>query len=127
MLLSLTDLSQEPLQSQIARQIRAKILSGELQDGEMLPSIRALAKEHRVSVVTVQRGYEYLEREGLIHSRRGKGFYVSKLRSKTKKKMAEQRLNNQIEPIIKIALEEGMEPGEIIAAVSSLLAKKKRS
>jgi len=71
MLLNLTDLSNEPLQSQIFRQIRAKILSGELAAGEMLPSIRALALQQQVSVVTVQRGYESLERAALIHSRRG--------------------------------------------------------
>ena len=66
MLLNLTDLSDEPLQSQIARQIRAKILAGEVPAGQVLPSIRGLAKEQRVSVITVQRGYEALEREGLI-------------------------------------------------------------
>jgi GntR family transcriptional regulator len=123
MLLNLTDLSQEPLQSQIARQIRAKILNGEVGAGEMLPSIRALAREHRVSVVTVQRGYENLEREGLIHSRRGKGFFVSQIRHKTKKKMAAQRLKEQLKPILKIAVEEGMEPGEIAEAVTALLEK----
>ena len=55
MLLNLTDLSDEPLQSQISRQIRAKILSGELPAGRVLPSIRGMAKEQRVSVITVQR------------------------------------------------------------------------
>ena len=88
MLLNLTDLSDEPLQSQISRQIRAKILNNDLEAGEMLPSIRNLAREHKVSVVTVQRGYEALEREGLIHSRRGKGFFVSDLKQKDKKGMA---------------------------------------
>lgn len=123
MLLNLTDLSQEPLQSQIARQIRAKILSGEIGAEEMLPSIRALAREHRVSVVTVQRGYEQLEREGLIHSRRGKGFFVSRIRPKAKKKMAAQRFKERIEPLIKIAIEEGMEPAEIVEAINVLLEK----
>ena len=70
MLLNLTDLSDESLQSQISRQIRAKILSGELAAGEVLPSIRGLARDQHVSVITVQRGYENLERDGLIHSRR---------------------------------------------------------
>jgi GntR family transcriptional regulator len=75
MLLNLTDLSDESLQNQLSRQVRAKILNGELMAGEMLPSIRSLAREQRVSVITIQRGYETLEREGLIHSRRGKGFF----------------------------------------------------
>ena len=77
MLLNLTDLSNEPLQSQIVRQIRAKILAGGLPAGIDLPSIRKLAREQHISVITVQRAYESLEREGLIHSRRGKGFFVS--------------------------------------------------
>ncbi|MCB0317005.1 MAG: GntR family transcriptional regulator, partial [Calditrichaeota bacterium] len=79
MILNLTDISDEPLQSQISRQVRAKILAGELGAGDNLPSIRGLARDQRVSVITVQRAYEYLEREGLIHSRRGKGFFVSEL------------------------------------------------
>lgn len=124
MLLNLTDLSDEPLQSQIARQIRAKVLSGELPAGETLPSIRVLAKEQRVSVVTVQRGYETLEREGLIHSRRGKGFFVSEIKEASKKEMAMQRLIEKIEPILKIALEEGMSAEEIIEAIQSILTKK---
>lgn len=124
MLLNLTDLSDEPLQSQIARQIRAKVLRGELPAGETLPSIRVLAKEQRVSVVTVQRGYETLEREGLIHSRRGKGFFVSDIKAASKKEMAMRRLIEKIEPILKIALEEGMSAEEIIEAIQSILGKR---
>ena len=88
MLLNLSDVSDESLQSQISRQIRAMILAGEVHAGQILPSIRALAREQRISVITVQRGYENLEREGLIHSRRGKGFFVSEIREDRKKAMA---------------------------------------
>ena len=84
MILNLTDLSDEPLQSQIVRQIRAKILAGELTAGANLPSIRMLAKEQKVSVITVQRAYERLLRDNLIHSRRGKGFFVSKIEKEEK-------------------------------------------
>ena len=76
MILNLSDLSDEPLQGQIVRQVRAKILAGELAADSDLPSIRSLAREQQVSVITVQRAYESLVREGLIHSRRGKGFFV---------------------------------------------------
>ena len=55
MILNLSDLSDEPLHAQVSRQIRAKILSGNLDGGDALPSIRGLAKEQRVSVITVQR------------------------------------------------------------------------
>ena len=85
MILNLTDLSSEPLQSQIYRQIRSMILAGDLKAGELLPSIRGLAREVKVSVITVQRGYEILEKEGLIISRRGKGFFVSELHARKKR------------------------------------------
>ncbi len=121
MLLNLTDLSDEPLQSQISRQIRAKILSGDLVSGIMLPSIRKLAREQKVSVITVQRGYEVLENEGLIHSRRGKGFFVSPLKNNQKKEMAEARLSETLKPIIKTAVDEGMSRQDIERVVIELL------
>jgi len=124
MLLNLTDLSSESLQSQIARQVRAKILAGELPAGSVLPSIRVLAKDHKVSVVTVQRGYESLERQGLIHSRRGKGFFVSDIEKEIKKEMAMERLASQIEPIINAALDEGLSPEEILETIDTILAIK---
>jgi GntR family transcriptional regulator len=121
MLLTLTDLSAEPLQSQIIRQIRASVLAGELEKGTSLPSIRALATEQRVSVITVQRAYESLEREGLIHSRRGKGFFVSELRHQEKKEMARQRLEENIGPHISSALSEGLKIQDIKAVVEAVL------
>lgn len=124
MLLNLTDLSDEPLQSQISRQLRAMILSGELPAGETLPSIRALARQQRVSVITVQRGYEMLEREGLIHSRRGKGFFVSEIDDVKKKTMARQRLLDALEPLLKAGLSEGMGPEDIAEAFRTTLRKQ---
>jgi len=123
LLLNLTDLSNEPLQSQISRQIRAKILSGELVAGTMLPSIRKLAKEQKVSVITVQRGYEVLENEGLIHSRRGKGFFVAPLHDSQKKKFSENKLSETLSPIIKNAVDEGMSKLEIEQVLKELLDK----
>jgi GntR family transcriptional regulator len=125
MLLNLTDLSDEPLQSQISRQIRAKILSGELIAGQVLPSIRGLAKEQRVSVITVQRGYENLERDGLIHSRRGKGFFVSRIAQDRKKEMARARLIEQLEPIVSEAFSEGMSDQDILAVFKSILGRRR--
>ena len=123
MLLNLTDLSSEPLQSQIVRQIRAKILGGELTAAENLPSIRQMAREQRISVITVQRAYEILEREGLIYSRRGKGFFISDLPEKAKMKMAEIRLEDNIKPKIRTALEEGMDRDGIIKTIERILGE----
>lgn len=121
MLLTLTDLSAESLQSQIIRQIRAGILAGELEAGTSLLSIRALATEQRVSVITVQRAYESLEREGLIHSRRGKGFFVSELERHEKRDMARQRLEDNIGPHIISALSEGLRIQDIKGVVDSVI------
>ncbi len=65
-----------PIYEQIERQIKEMIVSGELKEGEMLPSIRALAADVKISVITVKRAYEDLEKEGMIYSVQGKGFYV---------------------------------------------------
>lgn len=123
MILNLTDLSNEPLQGQIYRQIRAMILAGDLKAGELLPSIRKLAREEKVSVITVQRGYELLEREKLILSRRGKGFFVSDLHDNKKKELAEERLKEKIEPIIEFAKNEGMSIEETKKVLIEILQK----
>ena len=123
MLLNLTDLSAEPLQSQIIRQIRAKILTGELKSDSDLPSIRRLAREQHISVITVQRAYEGLEREGLIHSRRGKGFFVSSLSGPQKKSLAVERLKETLKSPIRAALSEGLGKDEINRIVEFLIKK----
>ena len=123
MILNLTDLSGEPLQSQIYRQIRAMILSGDLKAAEMLPSIRRLAREEKVSVITIQRGYELLEREGLILSRRGKGFFVSEIHELEKKELAKKRFIEKIEPTIELARNEGLTKEEISRILVELLQK----
>lgn len=61
---------------QIVNQMKNQIVTGVLKEGEALPSIRALATELQVSVITTKRAYEELEKEGLIRSVAGKGFYV---------------------------------------------------
>lgn len=66
-----------PIYEQITRQIKEGILSHELEPEEMLPSIRQLAKELQISVITTKRAYEELEAEGMIYSVPQKGFYVS--------------------------------------------------
>jgi len=124
MLLNLTEHSDEPLQGQIARQIRAKILAGDLPEGDALPSIRALASQQRVSVITVQRAYERLERDGLIQSRQRRGFFVASLSDASKRKRAEQHLQEQIEPLIRNALAEGLTPQDIAKVIDPLLASK---
>ena len=69
--------SSVPIYQQIAIQLKDEILKGNMSEGEMLPSIRGLAKELRISVITTMKAYELLQEEGLIQSIPGKGYYVS--------------------------------------------------
>ena len=121
MLLHLTDASTEPLQGQVVRQIRAKILAGELTAGADLPSIRKLASELHVSVITVQRAYESLEYQGLVHARPGRGFIVSELSKDGRKGIARERLKEVLEPRIKSALAEGLSKEEVSRIISAIM------
>lgn len=123
MILNLSDISSESLQSQIIRQVRAQILNGSLLSGEDLPSIRKLSRDEKISVITVQRAYEALEREGLIYSRRGKGYFVSELSESKKQKMIRNNLSESITPFIKSALAEGISKNELVLVVKEILKK----
>ncbi len=68
-----------PIYEQITNQIKEKIMSGELKSGESLPSMRLLAKELRISIITTKRAYEDLESAGFIESFTGRGSFVKKL------------------------------------------------
>lgn len=66
-----------PLYEQIVLQIKAQVMSGDLQSGEALPSIRSLAKSLQISVLIVQKAYDILQEDGFIETTAGKGYYVS--------------------------------------------------
>lgn len=69
--------SDKPIYEQIASQVRAAIMTGELAAGDQLPSIRALATQLRISAITTKRAYQDLEAQGFIHTVPGKGCFVS--------------------------------------------------
>ena len=73
----LSNSGQEPIYAQITRQIKQQILSGALRPGDALPSIRLLARELRISVITTKRAYEDLERDGFILTQQGRGSFVA--------------------------------------------------
>jgi GntR family transcriptional regulator len=123
-LLHLSELSPEPLHGQISRQIRARILAEQLAGDEPLPSIRALARDQRVSVITVQRAYEDLEREGLIRSRPGKGFFVTSIPEERKQDMAEERLKEALAHLVVESAAEGLEEAQIREVFERVLRTK---
>lgn len=90
----------KPIYEQIMTEIKENIISGQVKEQEQLPSIRSLARELKISVITTKRAYEELEKEGLIYSIAGKGFYVADkntdmLREK-KVSMIEERLQETV-------------------------------
>ncbi len=121
--LSLKETSDEPLHRQLTTQLRAAILRGELDGEQALPSIRRLAREQRVSVITVQRAYDDLEREGLIHARRGKGFFVSKLTPKHKTRLGEARLERRLSEATNQALADGLSAEQMRRVFKDVLTK----
>lgn len=72
----ISNVSETPIYQQLKNQIKEAILTGEIQDGELLPSIRNLANETRVSVLTTRRAYDELEEEGFIKTVHGKGTFA---------------------------------------------------
>ena len=81
--------SPDPIYEQIVRQIKGQIIAGELAEGEPLPSIRKLAHELQISVITTKRAYEELDKEGLIDTVGGKGTFVA---SQNQEFMREKRM-----------------------------------
>lgn len=75
----ITNNSETPIYEQIKSQIKSLILTGHLKEGDTLPSMRLLAKELRISIITTKRSYEELEREGYIESYTGKGSFVKSI------------------------------------------------
>lgn len=90
-----------PIYDQIFTQLKNRILSGELRENEMLPSIRSLAKDLRISVITTKRAYEDLERDGFVVTVAGKGCFVAprnlELMREEHRKKVEEALTKAIE------------------------------
>lgn len=92
--------SEKPIYEQICAQIKTAILNNELKEGEALPSIRFLAKELRISVITTKRAYEELEKSGFITTQAGRGSFVS-LKNK---EIVREELYRQIEEMMQKAV-----------------------
>lgn len=116
--------SGEPIYSQIENQIKKEILVNNLEPNEPLPSIRGMAKDLRISVITIKRAYDDLEREGFIYTVPGKGSFVS---VQDKDSIKELIMTNIKEHLLK-ALDEGQKAGvsadEIIKVLKDLSGNK---
>lgn len=92
--------SDNPIYEQIKDQIKNQILNGKLKEGDMLPSMRLLAKELRISIITTKRAYEELERDGYIESFTGKGSFVKSVN----KEMLRENIVYEIEELFEQVL-----------------------
>jgi GntR family transcriptional regulator len=105
---------------QIVNQLKSAIVTGELTAGEALPSIRALAADLSVSVITTKRAYEELEKEGLIRSVAGKGFYVCEYNTDYLKEKQLMMLEKRLGEIIGEAKRAGLGSDELVEMVQAL-------
>ncbi|MDF2724112.1 MAG: GntR family transcriptional regulator [Paenibacillus sp.] len=99
--LSVSLSSGEPIYAQIKEQIKNQIVSGQLREGEHLPSIRNLAQDLKISVITTKRAYDELEQEGLVTSVSGKGTFVSSRNKESIREMKYRELEDRLRAAIK--------------------------
>ncbi|MBQ3783457.1 MAG: GntR family transcriptional regulator [Lachnospiraceae bacterium] len=106
---------------QIVNQLKNGILSGELETGEALPSIRKLAADLQVSIITTKRAYEELEKEGLIRSQAGKGFYVCEYNTDYLKEKQFMMLETHLSEVIEECKAAGLSKEDILEMVETLM------
>ena len=113
----LSNSSGKPIYEQIADQVREQILSGALSAGDALPSMRVLAKELRISVITTKRAYEELERDGFLDNVPGKGCFVA---PQNRELLREAQLR-RVEDILAQAVDEARKGGFSLSDLQELL------
>ena len=110
----------QPIYDQIYSQIKAQIIAGKLSPGEALPSIRALAKDLRISVITTKRAYEELEREGFINTVPGKGCFVAPQNPELAREDALRRAEEHLSQAVDIAKTAGLTLSELTETLNLL-------
>lgn len=110
-----------PIYEQIKEQIKAQILSGELAEGEKLPSLRRLAADLKISVLTTTRAYNELEAEGYITSQQGRGFFVMSSSSQLLREQLLKNVEAQLQGAIDFAEKAGMSREELLALLKLLM------
>ena len=95
--------SGKPIYEQIKEQIKTNIINNELKEGDLLPSIRVLARDLHCSVITTKNAYEELEKEGYIKSVPAKGFYVSAINKELAREEQLNKIEKYLEEAVRIA------------------------
>ena len=106
-----------PIYDQIYSQIKSQIISGALKQDEMLPSIRGLAKDLRISFITTKRAYEELEKDGFIYTLPAKGCYVAPLNAELLREENLKKIEAYIDEIVRLAASCNLSKQEIMEMV----------
>ena len=117
----ISNTSGKPIYEQITEQIKQAIMRGQLKPGESLPSMRLLAKELRISVITTKRAYEDLERDGFIETVAGKGSFVASKNAEFLREEALRRVEAALQQAVDTASRSGVSPQELRQMLELLL------
>lgn len=109
----ISNTSKDPIYKQIAKQIKGMIIRGELDQGQALPSIRGLAKDLQISVITTKRAYDELEKEGFIESVQGKGSFVARQNEELIKEKKLKVIEDKLVQLVKESKNMGISYEEI--------------
>lgn len=118
--LIISNTSGKPIYEQIVSQIKRQIVSGELVSGEMLPSIRSLAKDLRISVITTKRAYDELERDGLIVTAAGKGSFVAERNAEWLREDVLRKIEDHLQQISQLAAQIGLSGEDLCEMLRTL-------
>ena len=113
-----------PIYDQIYSQIKSQIISGAFQEDEMLPSIRGLAKDLRISFITTKRAYEELEKDGFIYTLPGKGCYVAPKNVELLREENLKKIEEHIDEVVRLAASCNLSQKDIIEMVNFSLEEQ---
>lgn len=113
--------SMVPIYEQVADQVKKNIISGELKEGQVLPSVRALSSQLRISALTVKKAYDRLEDEGFVVTVQGKGTYVSTGDLSFAEEARRRAVEDDFKKAVDKATAAGMRPEEILEIVKIML------
>lgn len=117
MLILIDNKSGAPIYDQIYTQLKNQIISGALKEDEMLPSIRGLAKDLRISFVTTKRAYEELEKDGFLYTVPGKGCFVAQKNTELLREENLRKIEDHLDAIIQLAASCNLSNGQILDMV----------
>lgn len=118
--------SSEPIYDQIKKQILEAIMSGDIKEGDILPSIRGLARDLKVSVITTTKAYTDLEAAGYITAVQGKGYYVSERSNEVLHERQLAQIEEHFDQAISISRKAGLHEKKLIEMLQNLLSQEEK-